>query len=232
MAMKHMKNRNRRLRIHQEGLRSVIGLTFLIFVLNVIIFINLPHWVFGITLILTAALLVFVTYFFRNPIREVEVTDPNFLIAPADGHVVVVETTMENEIFHKEMLQVSIFMSPFNVHANWYPIEGQIIRSEHQKGRHMGAWLPKSSTENERSLVVIETPSKLQLAVRQIAGAMARRIVTYAKAGHSCSRNEHMGFIKLGSRVDMYLPVDTEIFVACGEAVRGNETIIGRLPEK
>jgi len=223
--------KNKKIRIHQEGLRSVIGLTFLIFVINVLIFIKLPHWVFAITLILTAALLVFVTYFFRNPIREVEVTDPHFLIAPADGHVVVVEPTMENEVFHKEMLQVSIFMSPFNVHANWYPVEGQIIRSEHQKGRHMGAWLPKSSTENERSLVVIETPDKLQLAVRQIAGAMARRIVTYAKAGHPCCRNEHMGFIKLGSRVDMYLPLDTEIFVEIGEPVRGNETIIGRLPE-
>lgn len=226
-----MKQR-KKIRIHQEGLRSVIGLTFLIFVINVVVFIRFPHWVFAITLILTAALLVFVTYFFRNPIREVEVTDPNFLIAPADGHVVVVEPTMEHEVFHREMLQVSIFMSPFNVHANWYPVEGQIIRSEHQKGRHMGAWLPKSSTENERSLVVIETPSKLQLAVRQIAGAMARRIVTYAKAGHNCCRNEHMGFIKLGSRVDMYLPLDTEIFVQIGEPVRGNETIIGRLPEK
>jgi len=223
--------KNKKLRIHQEGLRSVIGLTFLIFVINVLVFIKFPHWVFAITLILTAALLVFVTYFFRNPMREVEVNDPNFLIAPADGHVVVVEPTMENEIFHREMLQVSIFMSPFNVHANWYPVEGKIIRSEHQKGRHMGAWLPKSSTENERSLVVIETPGKLQLAVRQIAGAMARRIVTYAKAGHECSRNEHMGFIKLGSRVDMYLPLDTEIFVQIGEPVRGNETIIGRLPE-
>jgi len=223
--------KNKKLRIHQEGLRSVIGLTFLIFVINILVFIKFPHWVFAISLILTAALLVFVTYFFRNPFREVVVNDPNFLIAPADGHVVVIEPTMENEIFHKEMLQISIFMSPFNVHANWYPVEGQIIRSEHQKGRHMGAWLPKSSTENERSLVVIETPSKLQIAVRQIAGAMARRIVTYAKAGHTCSRNEHMGFIKLGSRVDMYLPLDTEIFVEIGEPVRGNETIIGRLPE-
>lgn len=231
MAIKNMKHHNRHHRIHQEGLRSIIGLTFLIFVLNVIIFIKLPHWVFAITLILTALLLLFVTYFFRNPVRIVEVNDPNFLLAPADGHVVVIEPTMEDEIFHEKRLQVSIFMSPFNVHANWYPIEGQIIRSEHQKGRHMGAWLPKSSTENERSLVVIETPSKLQVAVRQIAGAMARRIVTYAKAGHPCGRNEHMGFIKLGSRVDMYLPLNTEIFVQVGEAVRGNETIIGRLPE-
>jgi phosphatidylserine decarboxylase len=190
----------------------------------------MPNWVGAITLVLSAALLVFVTYFFRNPTRIVEVTDENLLIAPADGRVVVVEPTVENEYFHERRLQLSIFMSPFNVHANWYPIEGKVLVSEHQNGRHQGAWLPKSSTENERSLVVIETASKMQVAMRQIAGAMARRIVTYAKAGHLAQRNEHMGFIKFGSRVDLYLPLDTEIFVKVGEAVTGNETIIGRLP--
>ena len=158
-----------------------------------------------------------------------EVDDPNFLISPADGRVVVIEPTMEHEYFHEERLQVSIFMSPLNVHANWYPIEGTILVSDHQKGRHQGAWLPKSSTENERSLVVIETPSKIQIAVRQIAGAMARRIVTYAKVGKHSHRNEHLGFIKFGSRVDLYLPLDTDIFVAVGEHVKGNETIIGRI---
>jgi phosphatidylserine decarboxylase len=130
---------------------------------------------------------------------------------------------------HEKKLQVSIFMSPFNVHANWYPIEGTVLVSEHQDGRHQGAWLPKSSTENERSLVVLETENKVQLAIRQITGAMARRIVTYAKAGNPAQRNEHLGFIKFGSRVDMYLPLDTEIFVKVGEPVTGNETIIGRL---
>ena len=221
----------KRVRIHKEGRNIIIGLTFLIFVLNVAIFAFTPHWVFAITLILTAILLVFVTYFFRNPVRVLEVDDPNFIIAPADGHVVVLEPTMENEYFHEQRLQVSIFMSPFNVHANWYPVEGEILVSEHQKGRHKGAWLPKSSTENERSLVVIETPNKIQVAVRQIAGAMARRIVTYAKVGKQCRRNTHMGFIKLGSRVDMYLPLDTEMFVEVGELVRGNETIIGCLQD-
>ena len=222
MAMK-------KLRVHREGRNIIIGLVFLLFAINVPIFLYVPHWAFAITLVLTALLLVFVTYFFRNPVRVLEVDDPKFLIAPADGRVVVIEPTVENEYFHKERLQVSIFMSPFNVHANWYPIEGDILVSEHQKGRHKGAWLPKSSTENERSLVVIETPSKVQIAVRQIAGAMARRIVTYAKAGNKSQRNHHLGFIKLGSRVDMYLPLDTEMFVEVGEHVRGNETIIGRL---
>ena len=215
----------KRLHIHREGRNLIFGLVLLLFVINVPIFLYFPHWIFAITLILTAMLLVFVTYFFRNPIRVLEVDDPDFLIAPADGKVVVVEPTMENEYFHEERLQVSIFMSPFNVHANWYPIEGTILVSEHQKGRHKGAWLPKSSTENERSLVVIETPDKVRIAVRQVAGAMARRIVTYAKAGKQSHRNTHLG-------LDMYLPLDTEMFVAVGDTVRGNETIIGRLPEK
>lgn len=224
--------KSKRVRIHKEGRNIIIGLTLLIFVLNVLVYFYVPHWVFAVTLMLTAMLLVFVTYFFRNPVRILEVDDPNFIIAPADGRVVVVEPTTENEYFHDKRLQVSIFMSPFNVHANWYPIEGEILVSEHQKGRHKGAWLPKSSTENERSLVVIETKNKVQIAVRQIAGAMARRIVTYAKVGKQSHRNTHMGFIKLGSRVDMYLPLNTEMFVAVGELVRGNETIIGRLQEK
>jgi phosphatidylserine decarboxylase len=218
-------------RIHREGRNLIIGTVLLLFVVNVAIYLLHPaNWIFAIALVITAMLLVFVTYFFRNPVRVLEIDDPDFIIAPADGRVVVVEPTEENEYFHERKLQVSIFMSPFNVHANWYPVEGTILVSEHQKGRHKGAWLPKSSTENERSLVVIETPSKMQIAIRQVAGAMARRIVTYAKVGHSAHRNTHLGFIKLGSRVDMYLPLNTEMFVEVGEPVRGNETIIGRLP--
>lgn len=225
------RHHSKRTSIHREGRNTIIGLVLLLFIINVPVYLKFSHWIFALTLIVTALLLIFVTYFFRNPVRILEVDDPNFVIAPADGRVVVVEPTTENEYFHAKKLQVSIFMSPFNVHANWYPIEGSVIVSEHQKGRHKGAWLPKSSTENERSLVVIETHGKIQIAVRQIAGAMARRIVTYAKAGKPCHRNSHLGFIKLGSRVDMYLPLNTEMFVAVGDIVRGNETIIGRLPE-
>lgn len=224
-----MGKKKRHHRIHREGRGIIVTLTFLIFAVNVPIYLYMSNWIFAITLLLSAVLLVFVTYFFRNPRRILEVSDPNLLIAPADGRVVVIEPTTENEYFHDQRLQVSIFMSPFNVHANWYPIEGKVLVSEHQDGYHKGAWLPKSSTENERSLVVIETPNKVQIAVRQIAGAMARRIVTYAKAGGQSHRNEHFGFIKFGSRVDMYLPLDTEIFVSVGEQVTGNETIIGRI---
>ena len=222
----------KRPRIHREGRNPIIGLVLLLFIVNVIVYMSVSsHWALGVSLTITSILLVFVTYFFRNPVRVLEIDDPNFVIAPADGRVVVIEPTEENEYFHEKRLQVSIFMSPFNVHANWYPIEGTILVSSHQKGRHKGAWLPKSSTENERSLIVIETPSKIQIAVRQVAGAMARRIVTYAKVGKQCHRNTHLGFIKLGSRVDMYLPLNTEMFVEVGDSVRGNETIIARLQD-
>lgn len=228
-----MGKKKRHHRIHREGRKIILTVTFLIFAINVLVYLWISQsqmqWILAISVLLSAALLVFVTYFFRNPVRILEVQDPNFLIAPADGRVVVVEPTMENEYFHEKRLQVSIFMSPLNVHANWYPIEGTVIASEHQDGSHKGAWLPKSSTENERSLVVIETHNKALIAVRQIAGAMARRIVTYSKVGSKAHRNEHFGFIKFGSRVDLYLPLDTEIFVTVGEHVKGNETILGRI---
>lgn len=224
-----MKSDMKRMKIHREGRNIILFLVLLLFIINVPVYIYFNHWVFAVTLVLMALLLIFVTYFFRNPLRVLEVDDPNFIIAPADGRVVVVEPTMEHEYFHEERLQVSVFMSPFNVHANWVPIEGEVLCSEHQSGRHKGAWLPKSSTENERSLVVIRTHNNVDIAVRQIAGAMARRIVTYTKKGTHAQRNAHLGFIKFGSRVDMYLPLDTEMFVAVGDHVTGNETIIGRL---
>lgn len=215
--------------IHREGRSIIIFTCLLLFAINVPLYLYYPGIPFAIGLLLSAVLLVFVTFFFRNPVRIKNTDDPHLLICPADGRVVVVEPVMENEYFHREMLQVSIFMSPFNVHANWYPIEGDVLVSTHQKGRHRGAWLPKSSTENERSLVVIKTPFDATLAVRQIAGAMARRIVTYAKEGGKSERNRHLGFIKFGSRVDMYLPLNTDIYVETGDIVKGNETILGRI---
>ncbi len=223
------KKKRKEPRIHREGRAIIVTLVFLLFAINVPLFLYTNNWIAGTTLIISAILLCFVTYFFRNPVRVLEIDDPNFIVAPADGRVVVIEEVDEHEVLHEKRLQVSIFMSPFNVHANWYPIEGTILRSEHQKGRHQAAWLPKASTENERSLVVIETHSKATILLRQIAGAMARRIVTYAKAGHQAHRNTHLGFIKFGSRVDMYLPLGTEIFVELGQAVKGNETIIAKL---
>ena len=215
--------------LHREGRKMLLVVALVFFIVNIAAYIYWPHWIFASTLALAAIALVFVAYFFRDPVRVLTIDDPNYLVAPADGKVVVIEPVMENEYFHEERLQVSIFMSPFNVHANWYPCEGTILLSEHQAGNHKAAWLPKSSTENERSLVVIETKSKAIIAVRQIAGAMARRIVTYARQGKECHRNSHLGFIKLGSRVDMYLPLNTQMFVEMGDNVRGNDTIIAKL---
>ena len=220
-----------RTRIHREGRRMLLIMLLIVLAIDITVFFYTPRWLFAVVVLVSVLVMLFVTYFFRNPMRIVELDDPHFLLAPADGRVVVIEPVMENEYFHEERLQVSIFMSPFNVHANWYPIEGKVLVSEHQKGRHRAAWLPKSSSENERSLVVLETDNGVQIAVRQVAGAMARRIVTYAKPGMQVKRNQHLGFIKLGSRVDMYLPLNTEMDVEVGDSVSGNETILGRLAD-
>ena len=168
------------------------------------------------------------SYFFRIPNRIV-IADENYIVAPADGKIVVIEPTVENEFLKEKRIQVSIFMSVFNVHANWFPISGKVKHVSHQNGRYMAAYLPKSSTENERSTILIEAPNKQTILVRQIAGALARRIVTYAKEGQECNINEQLGYIKFGSRVDLYLPLDTEILVEMGEETVGNETIIAKL---
>ena len=168
--------------------------------------------------------------FFRSPKRVFPSDDvEKLVVAPADGKVVVIEEVFEPDHFKDKRIQLSIFMSPLNVHANWYPVDGVVKRVEHQDGKHMKAWLPKASTENERSLVVIETPEGTEILVRQIAGAMARRIVTYAEAGEECFIDQHMGFIKFGSRVDVYLPLGTEICVDLEQKTVGDETIIAKL---
>ena len=151
------------------------------------------------------------------------------VVAPADGKVVVIEEVDEHEVFHDKRLMISIFMSITNVHANWYPVDGTVRHVAHHNGRFMKAWLPKASTENERSTVVIDTPQGHTIMARQIAGAVARRIVTYAEPNEDCFIDEHMGFIKFGSRVDVYLPLGTEVCVKMGQKTTGNQTIIAKL---
>jgi len=167
--------------------------------------------------------------FFRCPIRLFGEDTTNVVVAPADGKIVVVEEVDENEYFQDKRLMISIFMSVVNVHANWYPVDGTVKHVSHQDGKFMKAWLPKASTDNERSTVIIETPEGVEVLVRQIAGAMARRIVTYAEAGEECYIDEHMGFIKFGSRVDVYLPLGTEVLVKMGQLTVGNQTILAKL---
>ena len=218
-------------RIHSEG-RGILITSFVIFAL-----INAPLWYFFPQNIITNSvvsafslvLYMLMVNFFRSPKRIFPGDVENVVVAPADGKVVVIEKVFEPDHFKDERIQVSIFMSPMNVHANWYPVDGKIIRSEHQKGKFHKAWLPKASTENERSLVVIRMEDGREILVRQIAGAMARRIVTYAAAGEECFIDQHMGFIKFGSRVDLYLPLDADIKVVLDQKTVGNETIIANL---
>lgn len=226
--------RIRRVRLHKEGITTLITLLLLLVALNVFTFLqsNFDWIYYSMVLIISVLIYSFFLYFFRNPRRETVIENRNLIVAPADGRVVVIEPTEEYECFNGERrIQVSIFMSVFSVHANWVPVEGTIKYVKHHSGRHMAAYLPKSSQENEHSSVLIETESKQQVLVRQIAGALARRIVTYLVPNNHCHVNEHLGFIKFGSRVDLFLPEGSKIFVSLGEQTRGNETIIARLPE-
>lgn len=170
--------------------------------------------------------------FFRCPVRMFNGPTNRSVVAPADGHIVVIEEVEENEYFHDKRLMISIFMSLTNVHANWIPCEGTVVKVAHQEGNYLKAYLPKASTENERSMVVIRTSHGVEVMARQIAGALARRIVTYPKVGEECYIDDHMGFIKFGSRVDVYLPLGTEVLVKMGQRTVGNETLIARLKEE
>jgi phosphatidylserine decarboxylase len=219
------------MKIHKEGRWILSTLLFVLVLINLAVYFRLSHFFLVLNLAISIFTFLFFTYFFRNPSRAAEIDDPSLIVAPADGTVVVVEPTVEHEFFKDKRIQVSIFMSVFNVHANWYPVAGSIKYVKHHSGRYYAAYRPKSSTENERATVVIETPMKTQIVVRQIAGVLARRIVTYAAPKKACHLNEHLGFIKFGSRVDLFLPLDAEIFVTHGEKTVGNETIIARLNE-
>lgn len=193
---------------------------------------NISMIPFYVVASISVVLYAIVVNFFRCPIRIFDGETQNIAVAAADGKVVVIEEVDENEYFHDRRIMVSIFMSVTNVHANWYPVEGIVKKVEHHNGNFHKAWLPKASTENERSTIVIETPQGQEVLVRQVAGAVARRIVTYAQRDEECYIDEHLGFIKFGSRVDVYLPLDSEILVKLGQATVGNQTIVARLSGK
>ncbi|HHT60853.1 MAG: phosphatidylserine decarboxylase family protein [Paludibacteraceae bacterium] len=222
------------IKVHKEGYAILFSLLTLLVVLNILVYLQSPaKIVVFIQLLISVTAFSFFLFFFRNPTRNVYIDDNNLVLAPADGRIVVIEPTEEFEYFGGEKrIQISIFMSVFSVHANWYPIFGTVKYIKHHDGVHRAAYLPKSSHENERTSVVIESVSKKhKILVRQIAGALARRIVTYAAVNRECHLNEHLGFIKFGSRVDIFLPMDSEIFVTMGERTKGNETIIARLSD-
>lgn len=216
--------------IHKEGYKIIAYTTISLIVLNLLLFkLASKSLLFYFVLLLSVIVFCIILNFFRCPKRKFHDVSDDIAVAPADGTIVVIEEVMENEYFHEKRLQVSIFMSLFNAHVNWIPCNGKITLRTHQKGRFMAAYLPKSSTENERSTVVIERENGEQILVRQIAGAMAKRIVTYAKPENNCHINQQLGFIKFGSRVDLFFPLDTEIKVELDQSVRGNQTVIAHL---
>ena len=220
----------KKIRIHREGTAILIVSAILLLGINALVL-----WLFDCKLLtyilaaITILIYMLMVNFFRCPIRLFGKDTEKVVVAPADGKIVVIEEVDEHEYFHDKRLMISIFMDVTNVHANWYPVDGVVKHVSHQNGKFMKAWLPKASTENERSMVIIETPEGQTVMARQIAGAVARQIVTYAKAGEECYIDEHMGFIKFGSRVDVYLPLGTEVLVKMGQKTTGNQTIIAKL---
>ena len=223
-------NKLKKIRIHREGTHTLTGGAFVLILLNALLYYAFDCKIpFYVSVAICSILYLVVVNFFRCPIRRFEGETENVVVAPADGKIVVIEEVDENEYFHDRRLMISIFMSLTNVHANWIPVDGTVKLVAHHNGNFHKAWLPKASIENERSTVVIETPDGVDILVRQIAGAMARRIVTYAQENEDCFIDEHMGFIKFGSRVDLFLPVGTKVNVKLGQKTTGNETVIARL---
>jgi phosphatidylserine decarboxylase len=197
----------------------------LIFTIDYFIVIN---WLRTITMLIAVSFLVLILQFFRNPKRNTHIND-NHILSPVDGKVVVIEEVFENEYLNKKCLQVSIFMSPINVHVTRYPTGGKIVYSKYHPGKYLVAWHPKSSEENERTTVVVENKVVGKVLYRQIAGALARRIVNYAKENLQVKQGADSGFIKFGSRVDVFLPLHSNIKVELNQKVKGGETIIATL---
>lgn len=226
------KPKIKKVRLHNEGnviLRNSLLAFVIIGALLYWLLKDIALWPFYAYIAVFGTLYAIAVNFFRCPFRSFNGETEGTVLAAADGRVVVIEEVDENEYFHDRRLMISIFMSITNVHANWFPVEGIVKKVVHHNGNFHKAWLPKASTENERSTVVIETEDGQEVLVRQIAGAVARRIVTYARENEDCYFDEHMGFIKFGSRVDVYLPLDSEVLVKMGQATVGNQTIIAKL---
>jgi len=213
---------------HKEGQR-IIFVALVIVVATSLLIDNLQMpWVVKLIQFTLLVMLVLILQFFRNPKRHTHQNDSQ-VIAPVDGKVVVIEEVEETEYFKEKRLQVSIFMSPINVHVTRYPISGSVLFSKYHPGKYLVAWHPKASTENERTTIVVENKTYGKVLYRQIAGALARRIVNYAKEGQTVSQGTDAGFIKFGSRVDLFLPLDTKLKVKLNQKVKGGECIIAEV---
>ena len=216
--------------IHREGYKILIFGLILLILINIVFGLLWPgsqllRW---IAAIFTLIMYIFLLFFFRLPKRHLD-PDPGLVYAPADGKVVVIEETEEKEYFKDLRLQISIFMSPLNMHSNRYPVSGKIKYVQYHPGDYMVAWHPKSSELNERSTIVIETENGKEVLIRQVAGAVARRIVTYAKVSQDVRQGDELGFIKFGSRVDIFLPAGTEVEIPILQQVKANKSIIARI---
>lgn len=221
----------KKMRLHREGTDTLVWCGIFIAAVGLLLWrcfdSHLAFWLFAAVFGTTYAIIL---NFFRCPIRRFPLEDTdNIVVAPADGKVVVIEEVEENEYFHERRIMISIFMSLFNVHANWFPVDGKVLEVHHFDGDFHKAWLPKAAQENEHADVLIETETGVKVLCRQIAGAVARRIVTYPEAGEECFIDEHLGFIKFGSRVDVFLPVGTEVCVKMGQKTTGDQTVIAKL---
>ncbi len=214
------------MRIHKEGYTILMTLIGILTAANILIWLLVQpgSLLLRVFLAVSVAFLLFILWFFRLPRRDLERND-NLVIAPADGKIVAIEETDENEFFNDKRLQVSIFMSPLNVHVNLFPITGTVSYYKYHPGEYLVAWHPKASSANERSSVVVENGSHAVL-VRQIAGVLARRIVCYARPGEKVDQGQELGFIKFGSRVDLFLPTDVKLNVQIGQKVSGKSSVI------
>jgi phosphatidylserine decarboxylase len=219
--------------IHKEGYTSIALCILFIFVLNAVIQFYYPqaYTIKWIIYILSFFLFVIILQFFRSPSIKIN-EDETQVLCPADGKVVVIEETEETEYLKDKRIQLSVFMSPVNVHINRNPISGVVKYFKYNPGKYLVAWHPKSSTENERTTIVIENSAGVPVLFRQIAGALARRIVWYVKEGDTVGQGQQFGFIKFGSRVDVFLPLGSQIKVEIGEAVKGGRTILAELPKE
>ena len=220
----------KKIRIHREGTNELTLSALAIIGIAALIWYGLhSHLLLWAFLIIFGVAWMIALNFYRCPIRYFNGDSEKLVVAPADGKIVVVEEAEENTYFHDKRLMISIFMSPLNVHANWFPVDGKVKFVKHFNGNYHKAWLPKASEENEHADIMITTPDGQDVLVRQIAGALARRIVTYAKAEEECYIDEHMGFIKLGSRVDVFLPLTAKSCVTMDQPTTGDQTVIAKL---
>ena len=218
------------MKIHKEGFGIITSIFIILLIINAVVyyFTSSIPWISFLLSLASLLFMFFIVWFFRSPKRNFS-PDETIVIAPADGKVVVIEEIGENEYFKDRRIQISIFMSPLNVHINRYPISGKVVYYKYHEGDYLVAWHPKSSTHNERTTIVVESPTGVELLLRQIAGAVAWRVVCYSKVDTNVIQGEQLGFIKFGSRVDVFLPLDAKINVELNQKVMANKTILAHM---